>query len=129
MLAGASKIILCAMTVLLGASPQAVPPVQSQAHQCTEAAPLSFDAGFYSAQTRDTLLQLGTDNHPVGLYWLAHRDLKTARIDAAIDKLQKAAQQGLPDAYSRLAEIYESQKKYSQAETARKCAKTLNSKI
>ena len=128
MIASVSKLLLCAAALTLSAAPQSS---QSSALNkapvlCTSSSPLSFDISFYQAQTRKSLEKLGANNHPVGLYWLAEADLRRADKDAAIEKLQRAADQGLADAYFRLGEIYKADKKHAEARQARLCAEGLS---
>ena len=127
MISGTLKLFSIAAILLLNSSPHRFPP-QYQASTnliCTEAAPLNFDNSFYQDQTRKSLERLGEDNHPVGLYWLAHRDLRGSKTKDAISKLQYAAQQGLADAYFQLANIYLEQKKEKLAAQARHCGNLL----
>lgn len=131
MIASFSKLILCGAALTLSAAPQSSNPeaADQPLEVCTTATPLTFDISFYQAQTRKSLEKLGADNHPVGLYWLAEADVKRSDKDAAIIKLKRAADQGLADAYFRLADIYAADKNHAQARQARLCGEALEAKI
>ena len=131
MITGISKVVLCLTAFMLGASPQNAQLKQTEAElvTCTDLAPLTFEISFYQAQTLKSLEQLGASNHPVGLYWLAQRDIRNADNEAAIEKLKRAAEQGLPDAYFRLAEIYSELNNHIDSASAQICGEALEAKI
>jgi len=131
MITGIPKLALCLTAFMLSASPQNAVLKQTAAEPviCTALTPLTFEVSFYQAQTLKSLEQLGANNHPVGLYWLAQRDMRNADDEAAIAKLKHAAEQGLPDAYFRLAEIYSALNNHTDAAAAQSCGKALEAKI
>lgn len=92
---------------------------------CVSVQPFIVDTNFYQTRTRTELTALGRDDDPVGLYYLAQRDLKAGRNAAAHRKLNRAADAGLPDAHARLAELHAARKDVEAARKAMFCADLL----
>ena len=126
---GTSLKLFLLGSAFLFASPQSltnrVEMAPTQNISCGDVLPVVYSQKDWRALTRRDLETLGQKGDRLGLYYLAQRDLRSGREKDAIEKLERAAAQGLVDAYRQLASLYASQKEFKKQRRANYCLSKL----